>query len=75
VESTTMCANGESIRTGAPASNAISTCGQPLAVNETTEKVSSGKTSKIDTWIYDFGQYKPKVTLKFVNGVLQEIQS
>lgn len=70
--SSTLC--GTEIRNGTSANDVVSNCGQPLAVNETSVNLPSGKISKIDTWTYDFGAYKPKITLQFVNGILQSIQ-
>lgn len=75
VNSTTMCSTtGYPLKVGVSVAEVSTACGNPVAINETTVMEPVGKSAKVEVWSYDFGQYKPKIRLKFVNGILQEIQ-
>lgn len=73
VQSTTMCSNIETVQVGTSVGNLEAACGRPLAVNSTTQQVPVGNGTKVDVWSYDFGKFRPKVDLRFVDGVLRDI--
>jgi hypothetical protein len=64
---------GVNISAGDDASKVYNACGTPTLVNNTFINVPIPSKTKPKVWIYQMGQYKPPVTLTFVNGRLVTI--
>lgn len=71
-QSASIC--GGSFAVGDPGSNAIASCGDPTAVNNTYKNVNTDKIDEVETWSYSPGNYQPSFQLTFVDGALSAIQ-
>ena len=65
---------GTYISIGDSAFKVRSICGEPAVDNKSSETVTTGN-EKVQTWLYDFGRYQPKISMIFKNGVLSSIDS
>ena len=66
---------GVSLTAGDPVNKVYGACGTPTIVNMTFMTVPVQSKTKPQVWIYQMGQYKPPVTLLFVNGHLASINA
>ncbi len=71
-ESLSVCPGG-SFGVGDPGSNAVDSCGNPSAVNDTYKNVPTDQTILVDTWSYNPGNYQKPFKLTFTDGVLTAI--
>lgn len=71
---TTMCPN-TALQVGSSAQDVIDACGQPSIVNNSYKQISQGNQQiQQEIWTVSTGDYSPKLTLTFQNGILEKIQ-
>jgi hypothetical protein len=66
--------HGANIQPGDHMSKVYYYCGSPSLLNNTFINELVPTTEKPKVWVYQPGEYRPSVTLTFVNGRLQSIQ-
>lgn len=64
------CPQGN-LRIGMSANEALSACGQPTTVNNSTKQVNVPSYT-INTWVYQQNSYSKPLTLEFQNGILSQ---
>jgi outer membrane protein assembly factor BamE (lipoprotein component of BamABCDE complex) len=71
---TTMCPD-TALQVGSSAQDVIDACGQPSIVNNSYKQISEGSQQiQQEIWTVSTGDYSPKLTLTFQNGILEKIQ-
>ena len=71
--SVSMC--GSSFGLGDPPSAAISSCGSPVAQNNTYKNVNTGQTEPVEIWSYKPTTAQQPFNLVFVNGALAQVDT
>jgi Protein of unknown function (DUF2845) len=69
VRRVTVCGGGRPVSIGDKQALVSGACGDPSLVNLGTDVVSK-RNIPVTEWVYDFGQYKPKLILRFENDKL-----